>query len=220
MRTGGEDAMIRSGRRRGARTAGGLRRLSPLLALALAACPPPAARAPAFEVGIWPGEGRPQFESVGAELALRETPDRDAAVVRRLSPPAGAAIAFDETRYRTTSPGLLEVVRPITVRGRNLGPVRSLSRDRYYTGDFPRDERELAPGDTVEFLQHRAEGTCFVRLDGDVVEADVCPTHHEDAVRAVAEAEIEWWIRVVEDEEPAGWLLVEDAAVRQVGRTF
>jgi hypothetical protein len=54
-----------------------------------------------FEIELWPGEGRPQFQAVANELAIHETPSSSARIVRRLTVAPGQDIAFDETRYRT-----------------------------------------------------------------------------------------------------------------------
>src|SRR3954451_7339561 len=128
-----------------------------------------------FQIELWPGEGRPQFQVMGNELAIHEIPSSSARIVRRLSVARGQDIAFDETRYRTTESGRLQVLASTRITGRVLGAVRSLTRDAYYMGQFPRQGVACKEGDVIEYLQDRAEGTCFVRVDDQVVDADPCP---------------------------------------------
>ena len=68
-----------------------------------------------FEIELWPGEGRPQFQAVARELPIREIPSTSATIVRRLRVSRGQRIAFDETRYRTTESGQLQVLSTTSV---------------------------------------------------------------------------------------------------------
>jgi hypothetical protein len=173
-----------------------------------------------FQIELWPGEGRPQFQVMANELAIHETPSSSAKIVRRLGVARGQDIAFDETRYRTTESGRLQVLAPTRITGRLLGAIRSLTRDAYYMGQFPRQGFACKPGDVIEYLQDRAEGTCFVRVDDQVVDADPCPTRDDLTFRLATRPETEWWIRVVVDRLPVGWVMVDGKAVKQSGRTF
>lgn len=174
-----------------------------------------------FEVELWPGEGRPQFKTTGAALTLRERPARSAPVARVVPDvPPGTPIAFDHVRYQTMQPGSIAVLAPDTVSGRNMGDIRYLSRKEYYAGSYPQEDRAVVAGDTIVYLQHRAEGTCFVRIDRDVIDASPCPAHLGDSFDLVAEPQVAWWIRVVRHDAPAGWLLVGDSTVTQAGRRF
>lgn len=176
---------------------------------------------PVFEVELWPEEGRPRFEATGVTMTLREAPSQAAPVARLVDLAAGTPLKFDETRYQTLEPGKIEVLGSAVVHGRNLGAIRYLSREDYYRGRYPTQEWRVAAGDTIEYLQYRAEGTCFVRLAGSVVDADQCPALDQSSLRMIQEPRTVWWIRVVlDDGSSAGWLLVEDVAVKQVGRSF
>lgn len=175
---------------------------------------------PVFEVALWPEEGRPRFEATGVRLTLREAPSQAAPVARVVDLAAGTLLEFDETRYQTLEPGKINVIGSAVVRGRNLGAIRYLSRDEYYRGRYPSLEWQLAAGDTIEYLQYRAEGTCFVRIAGSVVNADQCSALGEASFRMIQKPRTAWWIQVVLDGSPAGWLLVEDGAVKQLGRSF
>jgi hypothetical protein len=191
-------------------------------ALSFAAAVALLAQAPSgvFQIELWPGEGRPQFQVMANELAIHETPSSSARIVRRLSAARGQDIAFDETRYRTTESGHLQVLAPTRITGRVLGAVRSLTRDAYYMGQFPRQGVACKQGDVIEYLQDRAEGTCFVRVDDQVVDADPCPAHDDLTFRLASKPKTEWWIRVVVDRAPVGWVMVDGKAVKQSGRTF
>ena len=173
-----------------------------------------------FEIELWPGEGRPQFQAVTNELAIHETPSSSARIVRWLSVVPGENIAFDETRYRTTESGHLQVLAATHITGRLLGPIRSLTRDAYYMGQFPRQAVACKQGDVIEYLQYRAEGTCFVRVRDQVVDADPCPAQGDGTFRLITKPKTEWWIRVVPDRVPAGWVIVDGKGLKQNGRTF
>jgi hypothetical protein len=193
-----------------------LRTLGLLAAVALFAQQPNGA----FEIELWPGEGRPQFHLVANELALHETPAAASRIVQRLRRVPGAHIAFDETRYRTIDPGQLRVLETTSITGRVLGPIRSLTRDAYYKGHFPRQAVACKQGDVVEYLQYRAEGTCMIRVGDQVIDADPCPVRDDRLFRLGAEPKTEWWIRVVLDGVPVGWAMVDGKALEENGRTF
>jgi phage tail protein X len=173
-----------------------------------------------FETELWPGEGRPKIQAVVDELAIHETPSSSAKIVRRLRVGRGRDMAFDRTRYRTTQPGHLEVVEATHITGRVLGPIRSLSRDEYYMGRFPRQAVPTKRGDVIDYLQYRAEGTCFVRVGEQVVDADPCPAQDGGMFHLATRPKTEWWIRVVWDRLPVGWVMVDGKAVKENGRTF
>jgi hypothetical protein len=173
-----------------------------------------------FEIELWPGEGRPQFQAVSSELALRESPTTSGRIVQRLNVSSGQDIAFDETRYRTTEPGHVQVLAASSIAGRLLGQIRSLTRTAYYTGQFPPQSVAVKAGDVIEYLQDRAEGACFVRVANQVIDADPCPTQDDRAFRLTGEPKIEWWIRVVVGRAPVGWVMVDENVLTQSGRSF
>ena len=173
-----------------------------------------------FEIELWPGEGRPQFQAVANDLAIHETASSSARIVRRLSVTPGQNIAFDETRYRTTESGHLQVLAATHITGRVLGSISSLSRDAYYRGRYPRQAVACKQGDVIEYLQDRAEGTCFIRVGDQVVDADPCPAQDDGTFRLATKPKTEWWIRVVLDRVPVGWVMVDGKGVKQNGRTF
>ena len=152
-------------------------------------------------------------------LELRERPYEWARVVATLQVRQGDTLRYDATRYQTVTPATVRVLRADSIEGRNLGRIRLLTRDAYYSDRHPRTATAVQAASTFEFLQHRAEGSCFVRVGGSVLDADVCPIHDDAAFRSSGEPVTRWWIRVAEPGRPPGWTRV-GAAVREVGRTF
>lgn len=173
-----------------------------------------------FEVALWPGEGRPVIESVASELELREQPFGSVKTVLKVAVVPGQRLQFDETRFRTTRPGQLQALGATNVTGRRLGARRALSVADYYSGKFPEGTVTLNAGDTVEYLQYRAEGTCFVRIAGVVFDAKPCPRGNRDEFRLLREPAVEWWVRLVSDDKPMGWLLLTGKTAKVVGREF
>lgn len=189
--------------------------------------PPPAAQPapridstlPTFEIALWPGEGIPVIVAAVERLELRERPYEWARVVATLQVRQGDTLRYDATRYQTITPATVRVLRADSIEGRNLGRIRLLTRDAYYSDRHPRTATAVQAASTFEFLQHRAEGSCFVRVGGSVLDADVCPIHDDAAFRSSGEPVTRWWIRVAEPGRPPGWTRV-GAAAREVGRTF
>lgn len=183
----------------------------------------PAARdtsRPVFEIDLWPGEGRPVVEAVATRLSLRALPYSTAAVVHDLVVAPGQRLSFDSTRFQTLEPGKLRVLTPTRVQGRMLGAITHLTSDAYYAGGRPRADVEVDAARPLEYLQYRAEGTCFVRVAGQVVDASPCPVEEQGTFTLEREPETRWWIRLVGADGRAGWLLVSDSVARVVDRTF
>lgn len=171
-----------------------------------------------FESDLWPGEGRPVFAAAGSELRLHEVPSRSARITLTLVVSAGQRVTFDSTRYVTTVPGHLKVLAPAVVRGRLLGTVRRLSTDDYYSGRFASGTVAVSVGQDIEYLQYRAEGTCFVRVANQVIDAESCPAQDSQHFRADSEPVVEWWIHLAGAR--AGWIEVTETTVEQVDREF
>lgn len=168
-----------------------------------------------FQVGVWPGEGRPVFEANGP-VQLRAEPAGSAEVTSVLNVPAGQPLTFDETVYRTMTPGLFLARRRSVVKGRDLGDLTTLSRMDYYTGRFEQVELPVSAGERIEYLQYRAEGTCFVRVRSRIIDAHMCPTESPDDFDMRSEPTVEWWIHLVDGR--AGWVAVSSDTVKVVGR--
>ena len=171
-----------------------------------------------FAIDLWPGEGIPVMQAMRTSLPLRVAPDLASPVVDVLSARVGERVHFDSTRFQTVVAGNIVVTDTITITGRNMGPVRHLSRGQYY-GSGGDTSIVLAPGASIEFLQHRAEGTCFVRIGGNVFDARRCPVHTE-RVRVEQEPVTRWWIGLRGQDGHFGWALVSDTTIKSVRREF
>lgn len=172
-----------------------------------------------FAIDLWPGEGIPVIEARRAVLILRTAPDSTAPVADSLIGRIGRRIAFDSTRFQTRRVGEGRVVTPLHVVGRDLGELTHLTRERYYNERAPDVSIPLASRATIEFLQYRAEGTCFVRIERRVLDAQPCPGFGKESVEVVRQPITEWWIFVRSD-GAYGWLMVSDSTAQSVRREF
>jgi hypothetical protein len=208
----------------------GFRHSTSALAITLAACSgqaepllsvrPDSSTGIQFAIDISPGEGIPVIEAQRAVLVLRSAPDAGAPVVDSLAGRVGRRIAYDSTRYQTLKSGELRVVTPLSLAGRNLGALTHLTRERYYHAPGADVSIPVAANATIEFLQYRAEGTCFVRIDNQVIDAQPCPGFGKESVEVVREPVTEWWILVRGPRGIPGWLIVSDSTAKAVRREF
>ena len=180
---------------------------------------PSARSASLFAVGIWPGEGVPVIAAVRGHLPLLRSPAPGAPVTDTLTARVGDHIAYDSTRLQTVTPAVVRVIRDATVRGRYLGSLRFLSRDRYYSGAFRDTAIAIEATKSFEYLQPRAEGTCFVRIDGSVIDADPCPILDPSRFASAGEPQTLWWV-FARGASDSGWLLVSDSTARVVRRGY
>jgi hypothetical protein len=171
-----------------------------------------------FETETWPGEGIPVLGAPGPSIPLRDEPRRISPVVQTLaSNPPGTTLAFDSTRYVTVTPGIAVALGPDTIRGRMLGARRYLSRDEYHSSVFREGSWPVAAGDSVELLQYRGEGTCFLRVGAEVVDADPCLPVVGGRFEILSEPVVDWWARIQPGQGREGWAVVDDSTV--VART-
>ena len=173
-----------------------------------------------FAIDLWPGEGIPVIEARRAVLLLRSAPDPDSPVVDSIKGRVGQRVAFDSTSFQTIRSGALRVVTPLVVAGRDLGESTHLTRDRYYMGSTKETSIPVAASGTIEFLQYRAEGTCFVRIERHVIDAQPCPGFGKESVEVIAHPVTRWWILVRGQGGSQGWLLVSDSTAQSVRREF
>ena len=172
-----------------------------------------------FAVDLWPGEGIPVIEMQRTLLPLREQPDPGATIVDTLRGGLGQRVAFDSTRYQTITAGAIDILRPFHLTGRELGAVRRLTLDQYYQ-TTPEVSMPLASPATIEFLQYRAEGTCFVRVEQQVIDAQPCPGLGRETVKVAREPVTRWWVLTRGSAGVQGWLIVSDSTARAVRREF
>ena len=81
-------------------------------------------------------------------------------------------------------------------------------------------EHNFKRGDTIEYLQYRAEGYITAKVDSRVCEL---PLFHEQEVfgKQFDEPIVEWWVQVeYRDGSSPGWLLVDESQNTFAGREF
>lgn len=185
-----------------------------LTVLALAASTPTTP----FVSELWPGEGTPVLVAGARQLSLRREPSINSPANRRLALKVGNRVQFDQTRYQTVRSGLFVVQTAMTLSGRKLGSLTYLSKDKYYSGKFPVQNYQLKSGTKIEFLQYRAEGSCFMRLHNDVVDVKQCPDLKDRRLRPLRKAEVLWWVRIIVGGKPRGWAVVDGRTLRDSRR--
>jgi hypothetical protein len=173
-----------------------------------------------FTADIWPGEGIPVIELRRTALPVLAEPDPSAAVVDTLRGRVGQRVTFDSTRYQTIESGSVAIQTSFTLTGRDLGDLKRLTLDRYYQPNVAEVSIPLTAPTTIDFLQYRAEGTCFVRVQGKVIDAQPCPGFGSESVSVVRDPVTRWWILVRGAGGVSGWILVSDTTARAVRREF
>ena len=171
-----------------------------------------------FETDMSPGEGHPVFAASSNELPLRQLPSASSPIVGIAKVLPGQRLPYDETQYRTTRAGRISVLMPYYINGRMIGPVARLSAKDYSLNKFAQVRIEVRPGTNIEYLQYRAEGTCFVRIGSNVIDAEPCPTIEKSVFTVESEASTELWLHVAIGNS-SGWLLVDGRSAKEVGRT-
>ena len=173
-----------------------------------------------FTVDLWPGEGIPVIEARRAVLRLRAAADPASRVVDTLRARIGQRLVFDSTRVQTIETGRIRVLTPMRVAGRDMGDVTQISLDQYYSPTRGDVSLPVPASATIEFLQYRAEGTCFIRIERRVIDAQPCPGFGKESVTVEREPATRWWIRVQGQRGAFGWVLVSDSTAQAVRREF
>lgn len=170
-----------------------------------------------FESEFWPEEGVPQFVSRAERLLLRARPSSDAPLVAEWLIKTNEAVPFDGFRYRTVRPGSMVARRDGELVGRNLGRTDYVSHANYFRDGGENVTVRFRTGDSIEYLQYRAEGTAFLRWQGLALDTDL-PSNSDFELTSHPVAES--WVRV---EDPSsgssGWVLV-DEQLEEVRRQF
>jgi hypothetical protein len=168
--------------------------------------------APIFESDLGPGEGPHEFVASATELHLFASPS-SVGNARMIGVSAGQRLPYDETRYKTIQAGRIRVLKATQWEIREFGPVSRVFHEDYYSDKFKRQKIELQPDTIIEYLQYRAEGSCFFRIGGKVMDG-TCPLYDETKFHLEREEKTEWWIHV-SNGTSAGWLLV-DKSLKEV----
>lgn len=172
-----------------------------------------------FAVDLWPGEGIPVIELQRTSVPIREQPDPLSPVADTLRGRVGQRVAFDSTRYQTIATGSMDVSRPFQLTGRAFGNVKHLTLEQYYQS-LPEVTVGLAAATTIDVLQYRAEGTCFVRVEQRVIDAQPCPGLGRERVTVTREPVTRWWVLTRGSTGMQGWLFLSDTTARAVRREF
>ena len=156
-----------------------------------------------FEKHTWPGEGIPILVASQNVLRLSAEP-RISAKRKVISYQQGWRIPFKDTLLRT--------IQSTTIRVEEHGTV-----NLWCDGSV---EYNFDQGETIEYLQYRAEGYITAKVDGRVCEL---PLYHEQEVfgRQFDEPIVEWWVQVeYRDGSSPGWLLVDESQNTFADREF
>lgn len=188
--------------------------------LLLISCLLAAPRQPIFVCELWPEEGRPIFTAKGGLIELHRAPSADAPVSVRFMAISGDSMPFDSTEYQTFSPGRLVALRDGAIEGRSLAKRSRLSKSDYYDDESPDRTIGYQTGDTIEYLQYRAEGFGFIRAHGEVLEVKLWRELDSLDFQPLSWPVTEWWIRVAGSPEGAGWLLVDSTQVVEADRVL
>lgn len=172
-----------------------------------------------FSTDLWPGEGTPVLVAKGDSLGLKAAPSTSSKDISRVRTKPGERLSFVETRYVTTEGGLLRAREASVLEGRRFAGSGTISRDGYYASNVPAGRISVNPSQTLDYLQDRAEGTCFVRIEGVLLEASDCPANDPDRFELLREPVVEWWVRL-DSPGAKGWLKVDDSSVRELEREF
>lgn len=151
-----------------------------------------------FETESWPGEGIPVFAAKNDALILhREASLKSPTLTIKYK--KGWRVVFDKSKLITKKSVILTANRKV--------------KDYWCKGGTV----EINPGDTVEYLQYRAEGYGTVRVKGKI-----CEVFLEDGFDGLDKSpETEWWVRVVDKhKKPVGWILVDRTQLNFLRREF
>ncbi len=154
----------------------------------------------AFEISVFPGEGPHTVGAPQGEMILCRAPSRTARVERTIR--LEGAVQWVDTRLRTVAPGQCLAIKSGSIRGTSYGQVSFLSNKDYYSGGGRGEIFHFGKGDTIEYLQYRAEGSGFVRINGAVVSPEFVDLPFKESKKP----ELQLWINIAgSDGEPIGW---------------
>ncbi len=172
------------------------------------------AGAATFETDMSPGEGPHVFVAARNQLRIHKLPFSTSPTIATVKVLPGQSLPHDETRYRTIRGGVIRVLVPSQVEGRMIGMAHLLFAKDYTSDKFPEIKIQVKRDMHIEYLQYRAEGTCFVRISNNVIDATPCPNINRSAFKVEAEPKTELWIHLSIG-KASGWVFVDDVSVTE-----
>lgn len=157
-----------------------------------------------FMRDTWPGEGTPVLVAGSDTLTLHSNPSLESPI-RQIAYQAGWRIPFIRSVMHTLKSSEVRVVQDATLEIICDGVV---------------DDHRFTTGDTLEYLQYRAEGYVTARVAGRICEVPLLI--HEEVFDDKYEGPVvEWWVQVkYGDGSSPGWLLIDESQVDFGGREF
>jgi hypothetical protein len=161
-----------------------------------------------FEKEGWPGEGIPGFAAKNSELRLNKLSSKESEEIT-LPFRIGERITYDQSKMITKKSVTLTAKEKVTKTFCPGMPVPVIGQ-----------EPIIQPGETIEYLQYRAEGYVTARYKGVICEVFVADNNPKfDGLDK--KPDVEWWIRVVNDKKvPLGWLLINEDQVNYLQRNL
>jgi hypothetical protein len=171
-----------------------------------------------FESELFPEEGPHLFRAKADRLVLRKEPFSNSPALKEEPVERFAPIHFDQARYRTLTPGRVEVKQSTYLEARRFGKIHSLSVEDYISNKYPSKNYLLKEGAPLEYLQYRAEGACLIRVQQEVYEVEQCPfADLNRGFQRLSDETTELWIRIVnERKEPLGWISANDPSIEEL----
>ena len=200
-----------------------------------------------FETDSWLGEGFPSFSVKNSPLNLYSNPtvtsgqiqyslqkgtrivfDKSKLRMKRSlrqtekaqgSDNQGPTVYFDETKVITKQSVTLTAKAEVNdVHCKNSTGKKKMVMPDGTERIVKRGDVIIAPGETIEFLQYRAEGYITVRYKDNICEVMGDVTKFSGLEKQPV---VEWWIRIVDENKmPKGWLLVDSSQVNFLERGF
>jgi hypothetical protein len=173
-----------------------------------------------FERDVWPGEGIPNFSAKRNSLVLHSQPAATSTEIT-YGIKKGSKVHFDSSKLITKQSVTLRATTEVTdVHCENSTGYKKIEMPDGTDRAVKRGAVVISPGETIEFLQYRAEGYITARYKDMICEVfvmDNVPKFYGLEKQPV----VEWWIRIIdENKTPKGWLLVDQSQVNFLKRGF
>lgn len=160
-----------------------------------------------FETDSSPGEGNPNFSTKNNILILYIQPNVNSSKVT-LKQKKDRKILYDKSKLITKKSVTLTAKAEIT----DLWCADTKSSKRLTP--------IIKPGESIEYLQYRAEGYVTAKYNNQICEVfimDKIPKFEGIGKEPI----VEWWIRVIDESNKSqGWLLVDKSQVNFLQRDF